>query len=166
MILKTRCFSILERPHPASVLPHHEHDSCRASSPPEEEREKRCCSGRSRAGAVVRLFAGVGIFLSALANGLAAEVASSAQAKEGELLSLLRSDTAPQDKAIACKQLAVYGTEKAVPVLAPLLSDERLASWARIPLEAIPGPAADEVLRQAMGKLKGRLLIGTINSIA
>ncbi|MCP4028158.1 MAG: PBS lyase, partial [Sphingomonas sp.] len=33
-------------------------------------------------------------------------------------------------------------------------------------LEAIPGPEADEVLRQAMGTLQGRSLIGVVNSIA
>jgi HEAT repeat protein len=53
-----------------------------------------------------------------------------------------------------------------VPMLAPLLSDPRLASWARIALEAIPGPAPEAALRSAMGSLQGKLLIGVINSIA
>ena len=61
--------------------------------------------------------------------------------------------------------MAVHGTGDAVPALAPLLADDQLASWARIALEVIPDPAADEALRQAMGKLKGRLLVGVINSI-
>ena len=52
-----------------------------------------------------------------------------------------------------------------MPELAKLLTDERLASWARIPLEAIPGPAADEALRQALESLEGRLLSGAINSL-
>ena len=52
-----------------------------------------------------------------------------------------------------------------MPALAALLADEELASWARIALEAIPGPEADEALREAMGKVEGRLLIGVINSI-
>jgi HEAT repeat protein len=62
--------------------------------------------------------------------------------------------------------LAIYGTKDAVPALAPLLSDPHLASWARIALEAIPGPAPEAALRSAMGKLQGKLLIGVINSIA
>ena len=66
---------------------------------------------------------------------------------------------------MACKRLAIYGTEDAVPVLAPLLADKELASWARTALEVIPGPAADTALRGALGSLQGRLLIGTINSI-
>jgi len=86
--------------------------------------------------------------------------------KQRELIRALQSDTAPENKAIACKQLAVCGTKDAVPALAALLSDPRLASWARIALEAIPGLAADAALRRAMGKLSGQLLIGAINSIA
>jgi HEAT repeat protein len=90
---------------------------------------------------------------------------ASAKEKEHKLIEVLRSDAPPQEKAITCKRLAVYGGKDAVPALAPLLSDERLASWARIALEAISDPAADEALRQAAGKLQGRLLIGAINSI-
>ena len=87
-------------------------------------------------------------------------------AKESDLIAVLQSDAPKGDKAITCKQLAIYGTEQAVPSLAPLLADAELASWARIALEAIPGPAADAALRDALGKLQGRLLVGTINSIA
>ncbi|MHC4627137.1 MAG: HEAT repeat domain-containing protein [Planctomycetota bacterium] len=87
-------------------------------------------------------------------------------AKEGDLIGILQSDAPKGDKAIACKQLAIYGTEQAVPDLAPLLADTDLASWARTALEAIPGPAADAALRNALGALESRLLVGTINSIA
>src|SRR5690606_35374517 len=66
--------------------------------------------------------------------------------REPDLIEVLRSG-APPEKAIACKQLAVHGTEEAVPELAKLLSDDRLASWSRIALEAIPDRAADEALR-------------------
>src|SRR4029077_12599259 len=47
----------------------------------------------------------------------------------------------------------------------PLLADESLASWARIALEAIPGPAADTALRDALAQFHGKLLVGVINSI-
>jgi len=80
-------------------------------------------------------------------------------------LALLRSDAPPADKALACKRLALYGQADAVPALAPLLADPQLASWARIALEAIPGPAADEALRAAVGSLRGGLLVGVINSL-
>ena len=65
----------------------------------------------------------------------------------------------------AFKPLAVFGSKDAVPAIAPYLSDEELSSWARIALEAIPDPACDEALRKAEAGLKGRLLIGVINSI-
>ena len=84
--------------------------------------------------------------------------------KETDLIEVLRTG-APANKAIACKQLAIYGSKDAVPELAKLLADEQLASWARIALEAIPDPAADEALRKAAETLQGRLLVGTINSI-
>lgn len=87
-------------------------------------------------------------------------------AKESDLIAVLKSDVPKADKAIPCKQLAIYGTEKAIPALAPLLADEELASWARIAIEAIPGPAAEKALRDAMDEVEGRLLVGIINSIA
>jgi HEAT repeat protein len=84
---------------------------------------------------------------------------------EVSLLAVLRSDAPAADKALACKSLAVYGSARAVPDLARLLADEQLSSWARIALEAIPGPEVDEALRQAAESLQGKLLVGVINSI-
>ncbi len=84
---------------------------------------------------------------------------------ERDLLAILRSDKPEADKALACKQLAVHASNESVSELAKLLSNERLASWARIPLEVIPGAAADEALRKATESLQGRLLVGVINSI-
>jgi len=85
--------------------------------------------------------------------------------KESDLIRVLESDAAKGDKAITCKRLAIYGSEKCVPTVAPLLADKELASWARIALESIPGPAADTALRGAASELQGRLLVGVINSI-
>ena len=85
--------------------------------------------------------------------------------KEQELLAVLKSDAAPAEKAITCKQLAIYGSAAAVPELAKLLPMPELSSWARIALESIPGPEADEALRTATDSLQGRLLVGTINSL-
>jgi HEAT repeat protein len=95
----------------------------------------------------------------------AGDTTGSAQEQEQALIQLLRSDAPPDQKAIACKKLAIYGSEAAVPSLAPLLADEWLSSWARIALEAIPGSAPDKALRKAAGKLHGRLLVGVIDSI-
>jgi len=83
-----------------------------------------------------------------------------------KLIGALKSAATPAEKATLCKQLAIYGNQDAVPALAALLPDQELSSWARIALEAIPGPAADEALRAALGKVQGRLLLGVINSLA
>jgi HEAT repeat protein len=105
--------------------------------------------------------------MAATAVAWAADSASDAQEDEQQLIAVLTSaDSPPADKAITCKKLAIFGSKDAVPALAPLLNDEQLISWARIALEAIPGPEADEVLRTAMGTLEGRSLIGVINSLA
>lgn len=88
-----------------------------------------------------------------------------AASREQEFLAILRSEAPDPDKAIACKQLAIHGSDESVPDLAKLLSEEKFASWARIALEAIPGPVAGDALRKASESLDGKLLIGVINSI-
>jgi len=109
------------------------------------------------------------VAVAALAAGcacaVAADDAQSASERQQPLIEVLLSDAPKAEKAITCKKLTLCGDKDAVPALVPLLADEELASWARIPLEAIPGPEADAALRDAMGKLEGRLLIGVINSI-
>src|SRR5437899_249320 len=47
--------------------------------------------------------------------------------RQKALIAILKSDAKPQEKAVACKRLAVYGDKEAVPFLAPLLWDEQLA---------------------------------------
>src|SRR5438128_1660799 len=64
---------------------------------------------------------------SAVAAGL--ESGESAKEKERKLINILNSDAPPEDKAVPCKQLAIYGSKEAVPALAPLLLDPKLASW-------------------------------------
>ena len=114
-----------------------------------------------------RDFSVAALFLLAVVSTIATTNAANEPSpeKEAELIALLQSDAAPAAKALACKNLAVHGSNKAVPELAKLLSNPQLASWARIPLEVIPGSEADEALRQAAESLEGNLLIGTINSI-
>lgn len=103
----------------------------------------------------------------ALTVALSAIVKAQAPApkSEQELIAVLRSDAPDAEKGLACKNLSVYGSSEAVSELAKLLPNERLNSWARIALEAIPGSAVDEALRSATGQLQGRLLVGVINSI-
>lgn len=102
---------------------------------------------------------------ASLLAGLRAPAAESLADREQKLIGVLESQAPPGEKALACKGLAACGTGNAVSALAPLLSDPDLASWARIALEAIPGPMAEDALSQALTKVQGRLLVGTINSL-
>src|SRR5215472_9331725 len=68
-------------------------------------------------------------------------------------------------KAIACKKLAFVGGKEAVQPMAALLSHPQLSCYARFGLEPNPDPSVDEVLREALPKLQGRLKIGVITSI-
>ena len=82
------------------------------------------------------------------------------------LIATLQSATSAQhDKVVACHRLAIIGTKEAVPALAALLADEKLAHMARHALEPMPDPAAATALRDALGKVQGKLLVGVINSI-
>lgn len=105
------------------------------------------------------------LMLAVLTSAHAADGFKASPEKEKELIAVLRSDAPPQDKAIACKKLAIDGSSEAVGDLAKLLSDPQLASWSRIALEAIPGTAPDEALRKASESLEGNLLVGVLNSI-
>ena len=105
------------------------------------------------------------ICLAAAALAMAASPARSADEKERQLLDVLKSNSPKAEKAITCKRLAIYGSKDSVAELAKLLPDPQLTSWARIALEAIPGTEADAALRDAMGTVKGRTLIGVVNSI-
>jgi HEAT repeat protein len=104
-------------------------------------------------------------FLAVLASTGLAQFEKPTPKNEADLIAVLRSDKPEAEKAIACKYLSVYGSDAAVPELAKLLSNERLASWARIALEAIPGEVSNEALRKATESLQGNLLVGVINSI-
>jgi HEAT repeat protein len=89
------------------------------------------------------------------------------QETEAEALATLADEVAPLfHKAIACKRIAVIGTEAAIPTLEKLLDDDDLAHYARYALEPIPSPKVDEVLMSALGELSGKHLIGAINSLA
>jgi len=109
-------------------------------------------------------------FITAWALGVVvavstADAAPGPMSTETELVAVLKSDAPEAEKAITCKYLAVKGSPAAVAELAPLLANPRLASWARIPLEAIPGPEASAVLRDAVPILEGRLLCGVLTSL-
>ena len=102
----------------------------------------------------------------AAAGVLAAEDKTAAvKEREAKWIAVLKSNAPVGDKVVACKQLALCGTKDAVPVLMHLVADEHMEAWARIALEVIPDSSVDEALRESLGKLHGRCLVGVIHSI-
>ncbi|MCY2954606.1 MAG: HEAT repeat domain-containing protein [Planctomycetota bacterium] len=84
---------------------------------------------------------------------------------EAVLIAVLQSDKGPAEKDQACQKLKLSGTAKAVPALAGLLTDERLSHSARNALEVIPGEPASAALLEAVGKTKGPIKAGVIDSL-
>lgn len=112
------------------------------------------------------------ILASALVVVLAASPAALAQDSQpppkertATLIAVLKSGAPLERKVEACRQLAGVGGPEAVPVLAGLLADPKLSHMARYVLEPMPDPAAGKALRNALGTLKGELLLGAIHSV-
>lgn len=87
------------------------------------------------------------------------------QQETAKLVAVLAGDAPQFDKVLACKRLALIGTKDAVPVLAKMLADDKMAHYARYALEPIADPSVDQALRDAAARLKGGLQVGAINSI-
>jgi HEAT repeat protein len=87
------------------------------------------------------------------------------QFNESRALATLASTEGTEAKARACQQLAIVGGAAAVPALAGLLGDEKLASHARSGLENISDPRAGAALIKALPSLDGRLLAGAVTSL-
>jgi HEAT repeat protein len=86
--------------------------------------------------------------------------------QQADLVKLLGdSSSSTFEKAKACQRLGNIGNKEAVPALAALLTDPQLSHYARYGLEPTPDPAVDDALREALPKVKGKLLIGVLNSI-
>lgn len=99
--------------------------------------------------------------LSATASLFAADAA-----RTRELIGTVQSSSDLAEKARALQTLALVGTAEAVPLLAGLLGDDKLGQYARDGLEQLGDPAARAALREALGRLQGKALIGVIGSVA
>lgn len=84
---------------------------------------------------------------------------------EKQLVEALEWEVTHDAKQFLCRKLMMVGTAGCVPVLAELLSDEKLAHMARYALERIPAAEAAAALRDAIGKVDGELKIGVIASL-
>ncbi len=87
------------------------------------------------------------------------------KAMEKQLDDFLKSDATYAAKDFVCRELSVAGTEASVPVLASMLTDEKVSDIARYALERIPGQAVDDALRNELAKAKGTAKIGIINTL-
>jgi HEAT repeat protein len=107
----------------------------------------------------------VALVLAGAAQAFGQTVPPATPEQVDKLIAVLQSDAPQKEKVDACRQLSVIGTKDAVAPLAALLGDEQLSHMARYGLEPIPDPSVDQALRDALGRLNGRLLVGVIGSI-
>lgn len=85
--------------------------------------------------------------------------------EQQDLIATLQSTAGAPQKWAACQRLRVIGTEKAVPALAALLTDEHLSQAARHALDGLPYREVGTALRDALGKTSGLLKVGVIDSL-
>ena len=78
---------------------------------------------------------------------------------------LAAADTTADAKRFVCQQLSIIAGSEVVPLAAKLLPDPELSHPGRTILERVPGPEAAAALREALPALKGKLLIGVLNTI-
>lgn len=106
----------------------------------------------------------VTLLLSVAGQTFAQTVA--ARQDESKLIAVLKnSEASRKDKIDACRQLAIIGGKDSIAPLAALLGDEELSHMARYALEPNRDPAVDQALRDALGTVKGKPLVGVIGSI-
>ncbi len=86
-------------------------------------------------------------------------------AAEKSMISFLETDATFAGKQFVCKQLSIIGTSESVPVLSKLLVNSETSDIALYALERIPGTAVDDALLAALGKSKGNVKVGIINTL-
>jgi len=105
--------------------------------------------------------------LTATEDLIKASHKDAAQRKQivAKLIAFLDSKATVAAKRFVCRQLSIIAGPEAVPAAAKLLPDPQLSHMARMILERVPGEQAAAALRDALPKLKGKLLIGVVNSL-
>ena len=97
----------------------------------------------------------------AAARGDAGRLAEIEQA----LLDVVQSDVKAPAIDHICRQLALIGTARCVPVLAGILTDPELSDRALYALEAIPDASVDDALRAALDASSGTPRVGIVNAL-
>lgn len=85
--------------------------------------------------------------------------------EEQDLIAVLKSNATASEKCDACQKLRLVGTAKAVPTIAPLLTNEPTAQAARYALEGMPCSEAVTAMRKAADKTSGLIKAGLIDSL-
>ena len=86
--------------------------------------------------------------------------------EEQQLISVLQCASSPAEKDAACARLKHIGTDRSIPALVALLTDEQLSHSARYALESMASSKAGLALSEALGKTSGLTEVGIINSLA
>ncbi len=86
-------------------------------------------------------------------------------ALESRLIATLEGTATDLGKDYACRQLALVGSDTAVPALAALLPNKRLSYMACYALEGISGPAVAKALRDSIAKTTARQRLGVVISL-
>ena len=81
------------------------------------------------------------------------------------LARVLRTEASFECKQFLCRQLALIGSPRQVPILAGLLGDERMSDMARYALAPIRGGASDRAFLDGLERTQGKTRIGIINSL-
>ena len=89
-----------------------------------------------------------------------------AEAEDRLLKALSLPGCTDAGRQFVCQMLAMVGSVKSVPALAPLLRDPKSTESARYALQSVAGPEADAAFREALGSLTGAAKAGLIGSIA
>lgn len=84
---------------------------------------------------------------------------------ERALLKVLQSDAKLPAKEYICRQLALIGSDRSVPVLSEMLIDPELSDCAILAIEAIPDSSAAKALRRALDKADGVQRVGIVNAL-
>jgi hypothetical protein len=84
---------------------------------------------------------------------------------ETELVRLLAPGATLEARRFACKQLAVIGSDSALPAIAPWLNDQENAGFACLALTTYPRGKADAILREALPAARGPARLQIIDTL-
>ncbi|RMG03952.1 MAG: hypothetical protein D6741_01740, partial [Planctomycetota bacterium] len=84
---------------------------------------------------------------------------------ETKLAEALKQDLSYAAQDFLFRKLRIVGTAASVPVIASFLTNEKTSHMARYALELMEVPEAAAALREALGKVSGKVRIGVISSL-